>query len=231
MWELLKLVDTWTILALPMVMVCMETSLMEPAWQGFLGRAPFYMSPMQIGTFLSIGLIPYIAVLNIGGFLIGIFGPAIQYVFGAIFSGVGVLFIGPSPWFGGAIPQSQIVVLTGYMLSLVGVALCGPAMTPLALEVFERAGYSQRQVAGASSAMFTVIIGSANFIGPPLGGLLIDQLGSVPMTTSLFAVAVILISSTSLIWVRKYIQPRNKALARFCGCAKEDAPSEPTPAS
>ena len=51
MWQLLGVRDVaW--LALPMVMVCMETSLMEPAWQAFLGRAPFHMGPQAIGAFL-----------------------------------------------------------------------------------------------------------------------------------------------------------------------------------
>jgi hypothetical protein len=71
-----------------------------------------------------------------------------RYVGGAIFSGLGLYLIGPSPWFGGALPQTQIVVLLGYMLSNAGVAVFVPCMTPLALEVFDRAGYTQKQVKG-----------------------------------------------------------------------------------
>ena len=55
-------------------------------------------------------------------------------------------------------PQTQGIVLMGAMISYAGVAFFVPAMVPLALEVFERAGYKQKQVAGVSSAMFTLII-------------------------------------------------------------------------
>jgi hypothetical protein len=43
MWQLFEIGDTWIVIALPMFMVCMETSFMEPAWQPFLGRPPFRM--------------------------------------------------------------------------------------------------------------------------------------------------------------------------------------------
>lgn len=62
------------------------------------------------------------------------------------------------------------------------------------------------QVASASPAMYTIIICSANFLGPPLGGILIDHI-SVPATTTLIAVAVVLISSLALFRVGKYIKP------------------------
>jgi len=239
MWQLFEIVDTWVVIALPMFMVCMETSFMEPAWQAFLGRAPFRMAPVEIGAFLNAGVIVYMGVIIVGGFLIGIFGPAIQYVSGAIFSGLGLYLIGPSPWFGGIFPQTQFVVLLGYMLSNAGVAVFVPCMTPLALEVFERAGYTQKQVAAASSAMFTMMVCSANFIGPPLGGALIDLFGNmageangVPWTTTVYATAVIAVSSLSLIRVGRYAKPRSKALARACGYADEDpAPEKPKEAA
>jgi len=233
MWQLFEIGDTWIVIALPMFMVCMETSFMEPAWQPFLGRPPFRMLPVEIGAFLNAGVIVYMAVIIVGGFLISIFGPGLQYVGGAIFSGLGLYLIGPSPWFGGALPQTQIVVLLGYMLSNAGVAVFVPCMTPLALEVFDRAGYTQKQVAGASSAMFTMMVCSANFIGPPLGGALIDifshmagQSQGVPWTTTVYATAVIIVSSLSLFRIRTYARPKSKMLARSCGY-EEESPVEP----
>lgn len=203
----------------------------------------------------------YMSILVGGGFLVGIFGPAIQYVGGAIFSGIGVYFIGPSPWsaapltphpnhtrvwrtacgvvrlsrrpcpsssgrFGGAVPQTQAVVLAGFMLSNAGIAIFVPCMTPFALEVFERQGYTQKQVAGASSAMFSMIVCTANFLGPPIGGLMIDHLGGVPPTTTIYATAVIAISSLALFRIRPYAKPRSKLLARLCGCSDALTPEE-----
>ena len=40
-------------------------------------------------------------MLILGGVLVGYLGPAIQYMAGAILSGCGMFFIGPSPIFGG----------------------------------------------------------------------------------------------------------------------------------
>jgi len=224
MWQLFKIVDTWVVIALPMFMVCMETSFMEPAWQAFLGRAPFRMSPVEIGAFLNAGVVVYMLLIIVGGFCIGTFGPAIQYVGGAIFSGLGLYLIGPSPWLGGILPQESHVVLLGYMLSNAGVALFVPCMTPLALEVFDRAGYTQKQVASAESGLFTMIVCTANFIGPPIGGALIDVFGhaagpnmGVPWTTTVYATAVIVVSSISLIRIGKYASPRAKMIRRACG--------------
>jgi len=214
-WQLLSICDTWY-LALPMFMVCMETSLMEPAWQAFLGRAPFRLAPTAIGAFLNYAVIVYMIVLVFGGLCVGFLGPAIQYLFGAILSGVGLFFIGPSPLFGDVVPQTQGVVLMGAMVSYAGVAFFVPAMVPLALEIFERNGFKQKQVAGVSSAMFTLIICSANFVGPPLGGVLIDQLGGVPQTTTTYAIAVVAVSTLTCIPLCKYAKRLDKDLAAAC---------------
>jgi predicted MFS family arabinose efflux permease len=125
---------------------------------------------------------------------------------GILLSAVGLLFIGPSPWFGTAVPQTHGIVLMGAMICYAGVAIFVPAMLPLALDVFERAGYKQRSVAGVVSAMFTLIICAANFVGAPLGGLLIDQLSGVPITTSVFAAAVVGVTACTLFPLAKYVQ-------------------------
>ena len=61
-----------------------------------------------------------------------------------------------------------------------------PAHVPVALDIFEANGYSQKQVAGASSAMFTIVICTGNALGPPLGGLLIQLTGGLPTTATIY---------------------------------------------
>ena len=61
-----------------------------------------------------------------------------------------------------------------------------PATVPIALDIFEANGYSQKQVAGASAAMFSIVICSGNAMGPPLGGLLIQLTGGLPMTATIY---------------------------------------------
>ena len=203
-------------LALPMVMVCMETSLMEPAWQSFLGRPPFHMAPQAIGAFLFYAIVMYMAVLVFGGICIGVLGPAVQYLFGALLSGVGLLFLGPSPLFNNTVPTTEGIVLMGAMINYAGVAFFVPAMVPLALQVFERAGFKQKQVAGVTSSILTLLICSANFVGPPLGGFMIDQFGGVPVTTTVYAIAVVLITSVAAIPLCKYAKRLDKEIANGC---------------
>ena len=45
-------------------------------------------------------------------------------------------------------------------------------------------------VAGASAAMFAIVIPAGNAIGPPLGGMLIDLLGGLPMTATVYFLLV-----------------------------------------
>jgi len=227
-WQLLAIPDSW-FLALPMIVVCMETSLLEPAWQGFLGRDPFRLPPAGIGAFLNYAVLVYMLMLIIGGMLVGYLGPAIQYMAGAILSGCGMFFIGPSPIFGGFFPQTEWTVLVGTMVNYTGVALFVPAMLPLGLEIYERAGFSQKQVAGVSSAMFTLVICSANFVGPPLGGLLIDHLGSVPKTTTVYGVGVITITVLASVRLCAYAKRIDKDIAKAFSSADALESAEAAP--
>ena len=61
-----------------------------------------------------------------------------------------------------------------------------PATVPIALDIFEAHGYSQKQVAGASAAMFSIVICSGNAMGPPLGGILIQALDGLPSTATAY---------------------------------------------
>ena len=89
-------------------------------------------------------------------------------------------------------------------------------MVPFALQVYERNGFKQKQVAGVSSAMFTLIICTANFIGPPLGGILIDRLNGVPQTTTVYAIAVIFISVCAAVPLWKYAKRLDQEMIRAC---------------
>ena len=225
-WELAQIPDTWFI-ALPMFMVCMETSLMEPAWQPFLGRRPFSLAPAEIGGFLNNAVIVYMIFLVVAGMCVNTLGPAVQYLFGAILSGVGLFFIGPSPLLNGAVPQNRGIVLMGAMVSYTGVAFFVPAIIPLCLEVFSRAGFGQKQVAGVCSSLMTLIICSANFIGPPLGGVLIDQLGGVPLTTTCYSFGVLIVSLIAIAPLCKYAKRLDaECVERFKG-AKDVAEGLP----
>jgi MFS family permease len=90
---------------------------------------------------------------------------------------------------------------------------------PIALDIFERAGYSQKQVAGASAAMFTIVICAGNAIGPPLGGFLIDSFGGLPQTTTAYFVvsAAIAVPLTFLL-VLKYAKRPERGCASKEGC-------------
>ena len=103
--------------------VCMMISFPEPAWQGFLGRPPFDMTPVQLGLFLNNATIVYMIVLVLSGCTMGCVGAALQFFVGTLLGAIGLLFIGPSPWFGGAIPQTQGVVLMGLMICFSGIGL------------------------------------------------------------------------------------------------------------
>ena len=143
-------------------------------------------------------------------------GSAVQYLFGAILSGVGLIFVGPSPLFNNKVPTTQGIVLMGAMINYAGVAFFVPAMVPLALEVFERAGFKQKQVAGVTSSILTMLICSANFVGPPLGGFMIDQFGGVPVTTTVYALAVVIVTSVAAIPLCKYAKRLDKEIANGC---------------
>ena len=67
---------------------------------------------------------------------------------------------------------------------IVGAAV--PALTPMALEVYAHAGYTQRQVAGVSAALFTALVNLANIAGPLLGGALKASDGGLPLATTLY---------------------------------------------
>ena len=105
------------------------------------------------------------------------------------------------------------------MINYTGLALVVPATLPIALDVFARAGYSQTAVAGASSAVFTIIICSGNALGPPLGGLMVSAFG-LPMTNTIYflVTAVIGVPMTGvLVW--KYAKAPEKGCASKDGCA------------
>merc|ERR1712146_813243 len=80
-----------------------------------------------------------------------------------------------------------------------------------------------KQVAGVSSAMFTIIICSANFVGPPLGGMLIDALGGVPIVTTYYSVTVIAVSLGCVYPLCKYAKRLDKDIAKACMSDEEKA--------
>jgi len=214
----MKTLDVWLV-AIPMFIVCMMTSFLEPSWQGFLGRRPFSMAPNEIGLFLQTAVIIYMVVLVLAGMTMSCCGSAAQFFGGTIVAALGMLFIGPSPWFGDAVPMTQGVVLMGTMINYTGIAIVVPATVPIALDIFERAGYSQKQVAGASAAMFTIVICAGNAIGPPLGGFLIDMFGGLPATTTAyFMVAVTVAVPLTFILVFKYARRPERGCASKDGC-------------
>jgi len=216
--QLMKTLDVWLV-AIPMFIVCMMTSFLEPSWQGFLGRRPFSMEPREIGVFLQTAVMIYIVVLVLAGMTMSCCGSAVQFFVGTVIASLGMLFIGPSPWFGDGVPMTEGIVLMGTMINYTGIAIVVPATVPIALDIFERAGYSQKQVAGASAAMFTIVICAGNAIGPPLGGFLIDSFGGLPQTTTAYFVvsAAIAVPLTFLL-VLKYAKRPERGCASKEGC-------------
>ena len=99
---------------------------------------------------------------------------------------IGLLLIGPCPLLRAHVPQTEVAVLLGTMITFGGVGLAVPALTPMALEVYEKHGYTQRQVAGVSAALFTGLINVANIGGPLLGGTLKEASGGLPLATTLY---------------------------------------------
>jgi len=183
--QLMKTGDIWLV-CIPMLCVCMMISFLEPSWQGFLGRAPFEMTPSEIGIFLQQAVVVYMIVLIVSGMTMSCCGAAVQFMIGTILGGIGLLLLGPSPWFGGAIPQTEGTALMGLMICYAGIGIVVPAMVPISLDIFEAAGYTQTQVAGASAAMFAIVIPAGNALGPPLGGFLIEVLHGLPWTATVY---------------------------------------------
>ena len=93
---------------------------------------------------------------------------------------------------------------------------------PIALDIFEAHGYSQKQVAGASAAMFSIVICSGNAMGPPLGGILIQALDGLPSTaTAYFCLCMGVAVPLNGLLVYKYAKRPEKGCA-----ARTQAPSE-----
>lgn len=156
-------------------------------------------------------------VLVFAGLLLPCIGPALQTAIGAVIAATGLLFIGPSPWFGESIPQTESVVLAGTMTTYAGLGIAIPAGLPLALEIYIRAGFTQKQVAGVSSALFVAMMAVANSIGPPVGGALVDALGGVPATTTTyFIIACLVAVPCIMVLCFKYIRRPD------AGCASRD---------
>jgi len=191
--QLMQMCDVWMVV-IPLFLVCMVTSFLEPCWQGFLGREPFDKNPQDIGIFLNKTIAVYMLVLFLGGVFVHRIGAALQYAVGGLMAGVGLLFIGPSPLLQAeGFGQTEDINLMGAMITFSGVALAMPACLPLVLEVYSRAGYSQKQVATATSAMFIFVICLGNTLGPPISGMLdrTKEKSSLPSTATLYSVVMI----------------------------------------
>ena len=78
---------------------------------------------MDTQLFLNNAIIVYMIVLIFSGCTMACIGPSVQFFLGTLIGAIGLLFIGPSPWFGGAIPQTQGIVLMGLMICFGGIGI------------------------------------------------------------------------------------------------------------
>ena len=205
--ELLRTYETWLV-ALPTLVLSMVAAFLEPTWQLFLGAPPFNLSPKSVGVFLQLASLEYLVVLVLAGFMLPCIGAALQMMLGCLACATGLLLLGPSPLLRGAVPQTWPVVLIGTMITFGGIGTAIPALTPMALEVYARNGFSQKQVAGAAAALFTALINAANVAGPLLGGALKGTSGGLPLATTLYcliggSVSVACCARLLLVYVRR----------------------------
>ena len=98
---------------------------------------------------------------------------------------------------------------------------------PISLDIFEAAGYTQKQVAGASAAMFAIVIPAGNALGPPLGGTLIDALHGLPWTATVYfcLVAIVAVPLVGVL-VFKYAKRPEKGCAARPAAEESDAKAD-----
>ena len=107
-------------------------------------------------------------------------------VAGSVALTVGMLLLGPSPLVASALPATSGVVLAGAMVTLGGVGAAMPALTPMTLEVCERHGLTQKQVAAASAGLFGALGHMSSVLGPLLGGAHKASEGGFSRATTLY---------------------------------------------
>ena len=212
--ELLKIWDVLTCM-LPSLVTNFVMAYLEPAWQPFLGSR-MKMTPGSVGSFMMCGFIVNVVAMLISGATIPFLSATVLLFVGTFLQAPGLLLTGPSPLLMQAgVPQTPTVVLIGTVLFFGGLGLQVPSLTIIILMVYERAGYSQKQVAGLSSALFVGISALGNTLGPPIGGALIDQFGfeqTVSASAIVFIVLVIL--PTGYVSYKYRAWPEKGCLAR-----------------
>lgn len=185
-WDLLRLPDVWLIMG-PVFFTLLSYFMMEPQFQPFLHDA-FSLRPSQIGLFLLVGVFTQTAFLTLSGGFVNQLGPRPLTLLGIVGYLAGMFFFGPSPLLhfeGGTFAVST----GGYVLSCAGFGLIMPCVTIMILRIYHAHGYSQKQVAGVSAALYMSVMSAANILGPPLGGAIIGPMGGFAWLNTAIAIA------------------------------------------
>jgi len=184
--ELLRFADVWMVMV-PVFFTLLAYFMMEPQFQPFLHGA-FGLRPSQIGLFLLAGVFTQTAFLTLSGSLVNQMGPRPLTLLGIVGYLTGMFLFGPSPLL--QLERGNFVVTAGgYVLSCAGFGLIMPCVTIMILRIYRAHGYSQKQVAGISAALYMSVMSAANILGPPLGGAIIKPIGGFAWLNTAIALA------------------------------------------
>ena len=165
---------------------------------------------------MSWGVVINIVAMVSSGLAIQVLSASVLLFIGGCMEIPGLLLMGPSPWLEAmGVHRSLSTVTGGMLLFYGGLGVQMPAMNVVVLQIYERAGFTQKQVAGVSSALFAAISAAGNVLGPPIGGWITD-ISSFPVTAMVCGVSFVplVVVPMAIVAVKYYKPPEVGCLAR-----------------
>ena len=165
---------------------------------------------------MSWGVVINIVAMVSSGLAIQCLSAPVLLLVGSFLQIPGLLLMGPAPWLAAMGVHRSLPVVTGGMLLFYGgLGVQMPALNVVVLQIYERAGFTQKQVAGVSSALFAAISAAGNVLGPPIGGWITD-ISSFPVTAMVCGVSFVplVVVPMAIVAVKYYKPPEVGCLAR-----------------